>query len=208
MPKKPSHQSILREIRHALNWTQLDLSSRLGLTLSAINRYENGTLRVGRTVALRLSWATGVPYQDILANRPGPPWTKSGPLSPEILQHLDEQARNRSDKDLEKQAENYQYRGELLLKAAREYAPRKLWTVDAAIEAAFDELEKEFELTDAVKEIRGQEHDPNLVKWAEKNLPVPQEVRQEAQAGKRKVPARVTQPQQAGSAKTPAPRPL
>lgn len=205
MPKKPSHQSILREIRHALSWTQLDLSRRLGISLQAVNRYENDTLKVSRNVGLRLAWMTGVPLQDILSNRPGPPQTRRGPLSPEILQHLDEQARNLTDETLDTLLENYWYHAELLLKAARGHAPRKLWTIDAAIEAAFDELEREFELTDAVKEIRGQAHDPELVKWMEKTFPVPPEVRKEARAGRGKTGTSAAQPKKAGSSKKPVP---
>ena len=154
MPRKPSNRSIIREIRQVLGWTQLQLANRLGVTLSTLNRVENGSLKISRRLALRLCWATGVPYADIVSNKEGPPQTLRGPLSPETLVRMDQEVRELKPQDLKMLATNVAWLAESLFRAAFEDAPAKLWSLDAAIQAELAELETEFGLAGSVKRIR------------------------------------------------------
>jgi transcriptional regulator with XRE-family HTH domain len=173
MPKKPSHRSIVRDIREILGLTQTALAKRLGTTMITINRIENGSLKISRRLALRLSWSTGVNYQDLLTNAPGRPQTWHGELSSDRLEQLDQKARNLSAEQLATMIDDVAYHAELMFKAVLANAPRKLWSLDAAIGAAFDQLEQEFGLTRSVKRVRESQVDPSLVESLQKKFSPP-----------------------------------
>jgi DNA-binding XRE family transcriptional regulator len=164
MPRKPTHRSIVRDIREECGWTQTALARRLGTTPITVNRIENGSLKISRRLALRLSWSTGVKYLDIMANAPGRPQTRHGVFSRDQLDEFDQKARNLTAKEFDSLIDNATYRATLILKAALADAPRKFWSLDAAIEASFDDLEKEFGLTASVKRIRHPRIEPAQTK--------------------------------------------
>jgi DNA-binding XRE family transcriptional regulator len=170
MPKKPSHRSIVRDIRKELGFTQAQLAARLGTSWVTINRIENDSLKISRKLALRLSTLTGVLMQDILTNAAGPlrPWY--GDFSGGNLDRLDQMARSLGPRQLKTLIGNATYRAELILMAALENAPRQLWSLDAAIEAAFDELEEEFGLRESVKKLRQSTSRPGIVAWIEERV--------------------------------------
>jgi transcriptional regulator with XRE-family HTH domain len=155
MPRPPTHYSIIREIRTKIGLTQGQLALRLGVSRITINQIENGMMpKFSRRLALSLSNLTGVPYRDIMDNRPGPLQTWHGELSSSKLEQLDRMARDLAPRQLRTLIGNAEYRAELILTAAAEHAPQKLWTLDAAIEANFDELEKEFGLQKDIERLR------------------------------------------------------
>jgi transcriptional regulator with XRE-family HTH domain len=164
MSKRPLHRSILREIRTALSWDQRTLSERIGVSLGTVKRLETGSLQMTSRIALRVFWATGVSYQDVLANKPGVPQTRFGPLDKNHLARLDERARRVTDKERDTIRDDHAYEIELLLKACLLKAPRKLWALDAAIMTALKALAIEFELVDALEQVRASAFDPKLVK--------------------------------------------
>jgi DNA-binding XRE family transcriptional regulator len=173
MPRKPTHRSIVRDIRVVLGLTQTALAKRLGTTTITINRIENGSLKISRRLALRLSWSTGVKYQDIVTNAPGRPQTWHGELRGDRLDELDQKARNLSAEQLGTIIDDVKYRAELILKAVLADAPRKLWSLDAAIQTAFDGLEEEFGLRRSVKRARESQVDPSIVESLQKKFPLP-----------------------------------
>jgi transcriptional regulator with XRE-family HTH domain len=158
MPRPPSHYSIVREIRKRLGITQEQLAARLGVGWSTVNRIENGDMeQISRRLALLLSDHTGVHLGDILRNREGEPRTWYGNLT----KHLplrggrrDQFARALGVQHLKTLIGNAEYRAELILRAMMESAPQRLWTLDSAIEIAFDELEREFGLQEIVERLR------------------------------------------------------
>jgi DNA-binding XRE family transcriptional regulator len=154
MPRPPSYYSIVREIRMKIGLTQGRLALRLGTSRITINQIENGMLRISRRLALSLSWLTGVPYRDILENRSGTLQTWYGQPSAARIEQLDQMARELAPRQLKTLIANAAYRAELILRTAAERAPRKLWALDAAIEATFEDLEKEFGLQENVERLR------------------------------------------------------
>src|SRR5258708_18067774 len=155
MPRSPSHYSIVREIRKRLKWTQAQLAERIGTTWISISRVENGSLKISRKLALKLSFETGVSYRDIMTNKGGVPQTQIGlekmDLDPSKISEMDARARELTFEEIQKTlVDNATFRAELLYRAAQAAAPRKIWPLNAAITLAFEELAKEFELTDAV----------------------------------------------------------
>ena len=68
MPRHPPNRG--------LDSTRTSLAARLlGTSEAAINRIENGSLRISKKLALRVFWLTGVYYRDILKMQP---LTRSG----------------------------------------------------------------------------------------------------------------------------------
>jgi hypothetical protein len=105
-------------------------------------------------------------YADIKENASGPLSTWHGQLSSARLNQLDDMARYLGPNKLKTMIENAAYRAELILKAAlQQDTARKLWTIDAAIEAAFDELESEFGLQRSVQRLRKSTAQPEIVAW-------------------------------------------
>jgi transcriptional regulator with XRE-family HTH domain len=156
MPKAPRHHSILREIRRTLGWNQEELGRRIGTAVGTINRIENGTLTISRRLALRLYWLTGVDWKDIVANRKGRPQTRYGPLDRTHLDRLVERARTLSDKEFDSLRDNAKYFFDIVLVAARIYAPHKLWAIDAAILCASEELLEEFHLEPGIEQANAE----------------------------------------------------
>jgi transcriptional regulator with XRE-family HTH domain len=174
MARSPTHQHIIREIRLTLGWSQEDLSRRIGINAGTLNRIENGTLQVSKRVALRIFWATGVPWKDIVDNQPGRPRTRLGVLDKSHLQRLDDTARDLSDKDRDTMRNNHADVIDDLFNACLKDAPRKFWALDAAIMAALDEIKDEFALAGAVDEIHASRVDLELLERL-KAQPVPPE---------------------------------
>jgi len=164
MPKAPTHPSIVREIRAIHGWNQQQLAKRIGVSAETIKRIEGGTLAPSRRVAIRLFWATGVHYEDILANKPGRPQTYRGPLEHSDLTRRDEAARNLTDAQFDTILDNAYYDDELTLEACREQAPERLDALEAARMLAHEDLRKEFGLERAVEKVRRRQKDPSLVR--------------------------------------------
>jgi transcriptional regulator with XRE-family HTH domain len=190
MPRAPSNYSIVREIRKRLGLTQAELAKRLGVIRPTINKIENDELDIPRRLALALSNFTGVHFGEILSNRPGEPRTWHGQPLEECFAGVqftaipgkttNQVARELAQRHVEVLIKNVGYRAELILKAAMRAAPTKLWTLDAAIEIAFDDLEKEFGLQETVKRLR--KIPAPHVGWIKKKVgPSPDGVFQEAQ---------------------------
>jgi DNA-binding XRE family transcriptional regulator len=157
-----------------LGLTQDQLAKRLGTTWVTINRIENGSLKISRKLALRLSALTGVQYGDIKENEPGPLRTWHGQLSSGRLDQLDQMARELAPRQLKTLIGNATYRAELILTAAlQQDAARKFWTLDAAIEAMFDELEHEFGLQRLVRQLRKANGKPEIVAWIKERVGEP-----------------------------------
>jgi DNA-binding XRE family transcriptional regulator len=175
MPRSPSHYSIVREIRKRVGWTQAQLAERIGTSWISISRVENGSLKISRKLALRLTWETGVPYRDIMNNKVGPPQTqRDGELDLTKISNMDIHARRLTFEQIQKSlVDNATYRAELLYRAAHATAPRKIWSLDAAIMIAFEELAEEFGLTNEVAKLeplRGKDLRP-AAKSAKKRAP-------------------------------------
>src|SRR6516164_6973499 len=156
MPRSPSHRSIVREIRKCLRWTQFELARRIGTTMTTINRIENGSLKISRKLAWRLCWASGVSYKDIVENKSGVPRNRYGNLNPETHKLFEKGASEWTDEQLASLVDNAKYLAETLHRAARETEKneKKIWSLDAAIQLAFEEVAEEFGLTRAVTRIR------------------------------------------------------
>jgi transcriptional regulator with XRE-family HTH domain len=154
MPRKPSHRSIVRDIREKMGLTQSNFADRLGTTFITISRIENGSLKISRKLALRISWSTGVVYRDIIKNVSGPLQTWDGSeLTRSRSWELEQKACKLSDKDLELTLASITKRVDLLLRKAIGSAPKKFYSLNAAIVDALASLEKEFGL-DKAKVIR------------------------------------------------------
>jgi transcriptional regulator with XRE-family HTH domain len=158
MPRSPSHYSIVREIRKRLGLTQTQLAARLKVAWVTLNRIENDHDKLSRRIALLLSEQTGVLFGDIMKNRQGVLRTWYGTLSSERLPlgdtRRDKFARALGSQHLKTLIGNAEYRAELILGAMMEAAPQKVWTLDGAIEIAFDQLEQEFGLQEIVERLR------------------------------------------------------
>jgi DNA-binding XRE family transcriptional regulator len=165
MPKVPTHPSIIREIRSVLGWDQKKLGKRIGISFETIRRVENGSLPPSRKLAIRLFWATGVSFEDILSNRPGRPrsWPLGEPLERDAPKRLEDRARALSETEVETMIDNVRYYGELTLLACKEIAPEKIWALDAAILLKFEELQAEFNLGSAIKRQKEKLSDPSLL---------------------------------------------
>jgi hypothetical protein len=137
---------------------------------------ETASLQMTNRIALRVFWATGVDYQDVLANKAGVPQTRFGPLDKRHLIKLDERARQVTDKERDGIRDAHAYEIELVLRGCLATAPRKFWALDAAIMAALKELKIEFELAEAVEQIRASAFHPGISEKLQK-LEIPPELK-------------------------------
>jgi transcriptional regulator with XRE-family HTH domain len=172
MPKAPSYRSIVREIRQSLKLTQAQLAERLGLYVTTIRQIENNELTVSDRFAADLSFLSGVPAVDIRSNRPGALRTryKAG-VTPRLLSDKDRRARELTPAHRQTLLDNYLYHVELLLDATLLASPHQLWTLSSAIETALSDIERRFNLSETVKELRQKPFDPEIVKFLEKFRP-------------------------------------
>jgi hypothetical protein len=126
--------------------------------MSAVNRIENGSLKLSRKLGLRICWSTGVHYRDLMANTPGVPQTRNGDLTKESFEAMAQAVAAIDDVDqvLQSLILNAATRADLLYQALNQ-APcgrTKMWAMDAAIMEAFEFIEKEFGLSKRVDKLR------------------------------------------------------
>jgi DNA-binding XRE family transcriptional regulator len=152
MPRKPSHPSVVRDLRcQALKLTQAQLAERLGVQTVTIKGIENGAFRISPRLALALATLLNLDYKDIMANNRA---ILKDALKAQPLSKWDEKVRTLSDSKIASlQFEIGEGAGDLL-HTAHDHAPTKLVSLISALYAALHDLAKEFGLKDALKKVQ------------------------------------------------------
>jgi transcriptional regulator with XRE-family HTH domain len=197
MPRPPTFQSVVRNLRERFKLSQPALASRLGVSAMTIRKIENGSLAISRKFALRLSWATGTKFEDIMANKLDAVSRLAGVTVEDLRMH-DEHARNTTDEELDVFVRNVAYQAEQTFRAVRDYAPRKFYAIDAAIRTAIDAVNEEFEVESFIEKVKAEmaeEFAKNPTDW--KRVPIKMKATAKAWAAVKR---------SAQSAKKPAPR--
>jgi DNA-binding XRE family transcriptional regulator len=166
MSRHATHRSIIREIRKICGWTQTGLANQIGTTTITVNRIENDSLKVSKKLALRISWVTGVSTEDILKNKPGHPQTPSGPLTKDKIKELEVMSQRATEEQQRYLAQFAAEHVAFLVQACLDDSPRKLWSLQAAIKSAVEEIAEDFGLTKAFKKAKGPSSSFALLRWA------------------------------------------
>jgi transcriptional regulator with XRE-family HTH domain len=153
MPKKPQIDHPVRQVRTALGLTQAAFANRIGCSAIAVQRIENGSLRLSPKLAYVIAEATAADPELLLkgpgakaVDRLGMPYTKASlellkailPMTPEELAyHRDSHARY----------------VELLLAAAERAGKFKAYGITAALQQAFAKLAEDFDLVPSIHSV-------------------------------------------------------
>lgn len=60
----------MRELRKAMGLTQKELAEKVGMTLAAVNRYENGVRVPSVNIAVRIAHALGCTVEELVEDQP------------------------------------------------------------------------------------------------------------------------------------------
>lgn len=71
MPRPPSHRHVVRDLRNVLGKTQAQFAEMAGVKASAINRIENGSLKLSPSLAHKISGATGADVEELVKGPKG-----------------------------------------------------------------------------------------------------------------------------------------
>jgi len=151
-----------------------------------IKKIENGELAISRKFALRLAWATGTKFEDILANKLDAESLLDG-LTLEDLAGHDKRARSTTDEELYIFVRNVAYKAEQTFRAVRDCAPRKFYAIDAALYTAIDAVNEEFGVEPFIEKIKAEmaeEYAKAPTDWY--RIPVPKKKKRESRGPRMK----------------------
>jgi DNA-binding XRE family transcriptional regulator len=146
MPKKPKINHPVRQVRICLGHTQASFAKLIGCSAIAIQRIENGSLKLSPKLAYAIAEATSVDPQTLLKGAGTPVLDRLGqPYSKESFQLLKDVVPT-TDDELRHYLDSLIRYLELLLIASNRAGSAKTHGVNAAVQAAFTKIADDFKL--------------------------------------------------------------
>ena len=167
MPRPPTHRHVLRDLRETIKMTQAALAEAVGVSTVAVNRIENGSLRLSAPVALRISLATGLSMRELMRGKNGRLVDASGePYTDTTFKRWRTGPRSVSEDSAPPDATNLQWWIEMLLRAAaRKHGGRGYQPVRFSLIQAIDAVCTEFKLGKVVESVLVEHGAPLYCHW-------------------------------------------
>lgn len=150
MPKKPHIDHPVRHVRKSLGHTQAGFAKLVGCSAIAIQRIENGTLKLSAKLAHAIASASNADPQSLLQGQGATALDRMGQsYTKESLQFLKE-AIPMTDDELRYYLDSLIRYLELLLIASNRAGKFKIYGVNEALQNAFQKIADDFDLTPSI----------------------------------------------------------